>query len=35
VELFHIGIEFIDMPEEHKEKLQEFVLSLNVVEENA
>lgn len=35
VELFHIGIEFIDMSEEHKEKLQEFVLSLNVVEENA
>jgi c-di-GMP-binding flagellar brake protein YcgR len=35
VEFFHIGIEFIDMSEEHKEKLQEFVLSLNVVEENA
>jgi len=35
VALFHIGIEFIDMSDEHKEKLQEFVLSLNVVEENA
>jgi len=35
VNLFHIGIEFIDMPEEHREKLQEFVLSLNAVEESA
>jgi len=35
VELYHIGIEFIDMSEEHREKLQDFVLSLNAVEETA
>jgi c-di-GMP-binding flagellar brake protein YcgR len=35
VDFFHIGIEFIDMSQEYREKLQEFVLSLNVVEKRA